>query len=58
MTQPDQTIDLETPAGVAAWVRELPDENLRAIADRPIDQFNFLLVTAAGLELIVRGERG
>ena len=52
-----QTINLNTPEGVAIWIRDLPTANLKAIAARPIDQFNYMLVTAAGMELIIRGEQ-
>jgi esterase/lipase superfamily enzyme len=48
-------IDLNTPVGAIEWMKGLPTENLLAIAARPIDQFNYLLVCAADGELILRG---
>jgi hypothetical protein len=48
------SIDLNTARGAAEWMRGLPTENLREIASRPLDSFNYLLVTAAEGELIVR----
>ncbi len=47
-------MDLTTAEGCVAWMKELPTENLRKIAARPIDRFNALLVAAADGELIVR----
>lgn len=51
---------MDTAAGLAEHMRTLPIENLRKIAARPIFGIgtacsNFLLVTAAECELIVRG---
>ena len=57
MTEPVH--DLNTSEGMAAHVRTLPTPNLRRIAARPIfvgPVSNALLVVAAELELIVRGE--
>lgn len=51
-----EVMDLTTPEGAVAWMKELPTENLRQIAARPIDEFNYLLVSAADGELIIRGE--
>lgn len=47
-------IDLDTTEGIVEWVQQLPDENLQAIADRPVDFTNFVLGYAAACELIVR----
>lgn len=52
-------LDLNTSEGMAAHMRSLPLENVRAIAAREIffgPVSNVLLVTAAQMELIVRGE--
>ena len=56
-------IDLDTPAGIAEHLATLPTENIRAIAARPIFGIgtpvsNFLLVSAAGFELILREAAG
>lgn len=54
MTKQPEVMDLNTAAGCAAWVKELPTENLRVIAARPLDRFNALIVCAAEGELILR----
>lgn len=48
-------IDMNTPEGACEWAKQLPTANLLAIAARPIDQFNYLLVCAADGELLLRG---
>lgn len=55
-SQPE-IMDLNTAEGCVAWMKELPTENLKTIAARPLDRFNALLVYAAEGELIVRGEQ-
>jgi len=56
-----KVIDMNTAEGCAAWMRELPTDNLRAIAARPIfvceAGSNALLVASADAELILRGEQ-
>lgn len=54
MEQQPAVMDLNTAEGCVAWMKELPTENLRVIAARPIDQFNALIVAAADGELIIR----
>lgn len=58
MTPQPETIDLDTAEGCVAWMKQLPTENLIAIAQRPIDRFNALIVSAAEGELIVRRFNG
>lgn len=59
MSRPE-VCDLNTAEGCVAWMMELPTANLRAIAARPLDRFNAMLVLAAEGELVVRdlGLRG
>lgn len=57
MTPQPETMDLDTAEGCVAWMKKLPTENLIAIAQRPLDRFNALIVCAAEGELIVRGFR-
>lgn len=55
-----KVIDLNTAEGVAQWAKSLPTENLVAIAAREVfygPVSNVLMVTAAAMELIVRGVR-
>lgn len=49
-----EIVDLNTVEGCVAWMKDLPTENLREIAARPLDRFNYLLVAAAEGELIIR----
>jgi hypothetical protein len=55
-SQPEM-MDLNTAEGCVAWMKELPTDNLKTIAARPVDRFNILIVCAAEGELIVRGEQ-
>lgn len=54
MTAQPEVMDLNTAEGCVAWMKELPTENLRKIAARPLDRFNILLVCAAEGELLLR----
>jgi hypothetical protein len=47
-------MDLNTAEGCVEWMKQLPTENLREIAARPIDRFNILIVCAAEGELTMR----
>lgn len=55
-----KVINLNTAEGVAQWVQSLPTENLIELAAREVfygPVSNVLMVTAAAMELIVRGVR-
>lgn len=57
-----KTFDLKTVEGNIAWAKTLPTKNLKEIAARQIflspSGGNFLQVTVAQAELILRGEVG